>query len=422
MMNLRHTHTAPGPSSRRAVLGALSVAAALLLPAVPASAHNDVTVAAAASNDAPGQIAFTVRAARAERVVLYVDGKRRWTDRASGRRFGRSGRLNAGPGRHRITVEAESSSGALAQASRVVRVRKSSRRDRRHDPKPTPAPAPAPTPDPTPVPEPSPTPEPTPVPEPTPTPAPEPTPVPEPTPTPAPEPTPVPTPTPTPIVAPLLDASFESGLANWNLAGVGDVNPTVVTDIVRSGTKSAKVVLTGSQNRSELILGGSGGGSTSGTVEFREGVERYYGFSINVQQMTYGKPGAHNLFMQFKSDGTGSPAFGLQLWDYQGKRGLWSHSSAMGGDRYLAPLSHNQWHDVVIHFKASSTGNGFYRLYLDGQLVDSRDNVSMILDGHGYGYIKNGIYRNGGSIPGTSDIRLDAARLGTTLGSVTPSS
>ncbi|HYI80379.1 MAG TPA: heparin lyase I family protein [Thermoleophilaceae bacterium] len=401
-------------------------ALALIVPVAPAAAEENVTVAAAASADASGKIAFTVRAARAARVVLYVDGKRRWADRASGRRFGRSGRLNAGPGRHRITVEAKSRTGAVAQASRIVHVRKSGGRWRKPAPAPAPEPTPTPVPEPTPTPEPAPTPEPTPNPTPEPTPVPEPAPTPEPTPapepTPVPEPTPAPAPAPTPIVAPLLDASFESGLANWNLAGVGDVNPTIATDIVRTGSKSAKVVLTGSQNRSELILGGSGGGSTSGTVEFREGTERYYGFSINVQQMTYGKPGAHNLFMQFKSDGTGSPAFGLQLWDYQGRRGLWSHSSAMGGDRYLAPLSHDQWHDVVIHFKASSTGKGFYRLYLDGQLIDSRDNVSMIVSGRSYAYIKNGIYRNGGTIPGTSDIRLDAARLGTTLGSVTPSS
>ncbi len=420
MTNSRPASTVSRLLSARVLVGALS-AAALLLPVAPAAAHENVTVAAAASADSAGKIAFTVRAARADRIALYVDGKRRWVDSATGHRFGRSGRLNAGPGRHRVTVEAKSSTGAVAQASRVVHVRKSrkssSRRRQAPKPKPQPKPAPAPAPAPAPTPAPAP-------PEPTPAPTPTPTPEPTPTPTPTPEPTPAPTPAPSPapIVAPLLDASFENGLANWNLAGVGDVNPTVATDLVRSGTKSVKVALTGSQNRSELILGGNGNGSTNGTVEFREGVERYYAFSINVQQMVYGKPGAHNLFMQFKSDGTGSPAFGLQLWDYQGKRGLWSHSSAMGGDRYLAPLAHNQWHDVLIHFKASSTGNGFYRLYLNGKLIDSRDNVSMILAGRSYAYIKNGIYRNGGNIPGTSDIRLDAARLGTTQASVTPAS
>ena len=91
----------------------------------------------------------------------------------------------------------------------------------------------------------------------------------------------------------------------------------------------------------------------------------------------------------------------------------------MDGDRYLAPLAEDQWHDVVIHFKSSSHGNGFYRVYLDGQLVDSRDGVSMIVPGHSSAYIKNGLYRNGDEIPGTSEIRLDAGRLGTSLASVT---
>ena len=45
----------------------------------------------------------------------------------------------------------------------------------------------------------------------------------------------------------------------------------------------------------------------------------------------------------------------------------------------------------------------------------------MIADGAGFAYIKNGLYRNGDEIPGTSEIRLDAARLGPSLSSVSPS-
>jgi len=224
----------------------------------------------------------------------------------------------------------------------------------------------------------------------------------------------------------VLDAGFENGLANWNTAGVGDVTPTVTSDIVRSGSRACNVELTGSQDRSELILGGNGSGSTTGMVEFREGAEDWYAFSFNIQQMVYGHPGAHNIIMQFKSEGEGSPNFGLQLWNYAGDdghsggRGLWSTGDAMGGDRFLAPVSERQWHDVAIHFKASSQDAGFYQVYLDGQLVDSREGVSMIVPGHEYAYIKNGLYRNGGAIPGTSDIRIDAARLGTSLSSVVP--
>ncbi len=210
----------------------------------------------------------------------------------------------------------------------------------------------------------------------------------------------------------MVDAGFENGLRNWNTAGVGDVVPTVVSDVVREGSRAAAVVLTGAQSRSELILGGNGG--NSGTISFSEGDESFYGFSFNVREMVYGKPGGHNLVMQLKSDGEGSPAFGLQLWDYQGKRGLWSHGGAMGGDRYLAPIAHGAWQDIVVRFKASSQGAGLYELYLNGQLIDARSGVSTIVPGRTTAYIKNGLYRNGATVPGTSDIRLDAARLGTT--------
>lgn len=224
----------------------------------------------------------------------------------------------------------------------------------------------------------------------------------------------------------VLDAGFEAGLLNWNTAGVGETLPTVVTDEVRSGAAAGRVVLSGSQHRSELILGGNGGGSTSGMIEFDEGDEYWYAFSFNIDSMVYGEPGAHNLIMQFKGDDGGSPAFGLQLWDYEGddgeyegnSKGLWSHGPAMDGDRFLAPVSEQAWHDVVIHFRASANGSGFYELYLDGALIDSRQGVSMIAGGADYAYIKNGLYRNGDEIPGTSELHLDAARLATSASAI----
>lgn len=218
----------------------------------------------------------------------------------------------------------------------------------------------------------------------------------------------------------VLDAGFENGLLNWNTAGVGEVVPTVVNDAVRSGAWSCRAALSGDQSRSELILGGDGGGSTEGMVEFGEGDEYWYGFSFYIVSMVYGRPGAHNLIMQFKGNDDGSPNFGLQLWDYDGDdgeyadnpRGLWSHGTAMGGDRFLAPVAEHEWHDVAIHFKASGEDAGFYELYLDGRPIDSRGGVSMIAPGASYAYIKDGLYRNGDNIPGSSEIRLDAARLG----------
>ena len=224
----------------------------------------------------------------------------------------------------------------------------------------------------------------------------------------------------------VIDAGFEDGLFNWNTAGVGDVIPTVATDLVRSGGSAGRFLLTGDQGRSELILGGDGGGSANDAVEFGEGAEGYYAFSFYIGTMVYGEPGAHNLIMQFKGDDDGSPNFALQLWDYEGDdgegggRGLWSHSEAMDGDRFLAPAAEQQWHDVLIHFKASGADAGFYEIYLDGQLVDSRSGVSIIPPDASSVYIKNGIYRDGDSSPGTSELRIDSAKLGPTASSVVP--
>jgi hypothetical protein len=296
-----------------------------------------------------------------------------------------------------------------APAPRLARQRQREQRERRQR---TPRPAPAPVPSLAPAPAPQPEPEP----EPAPQPAPESAPGAEPAPAPTPDPDPVPSPVPAP--KPLLEAGFESGLSGWSTAGLGEATPTAVSDIVRSGSHSGRFLLGGSQNRSELILGGNGTGSTSGAARFYEGDEYWYGFSFYIESMVYGRPGAHNLIMQFKSADSGSPAFGLMLWDYKGNRGLWSHGAAMDGDCYLAAAAERQWHDVAIRFKASGSGKGLYELYFDGTLVDSRSGVSTIVPGSPNAYVKNGLYRDGGDLSGTADIRLDAARLGTSLAAV----
>jgi Polysaccharide lyase len=235
-------------------------------------------------------------------------------------------------------------------------------------------------------------------------------------------------PPPDPRTEPLIHAGFEQGLRGWNTSGVGEVVPRVTSDIVREGDRSSRVRLVGTQDRSELVLGGNGGGSNERTVLFHEGDRYWYGFSFFINSMVYGRPGAHNLIMQFKSEGGGSPNFGLQFWSYRGDRGqyaksptgLWSHGNAMGGDRFLAPVFEKRWHDVQIHFRASNRGAGFYKIYLDGALVDSRRGVSMIVPGTPDAYVKVGLYRNGDEIPGVSEIRLDAAKLGKTRKSVLP--
>lgn len=223
----------------------------------------------------------------------------------------------------------------------------------------------------------------------------------------------------------IVDADFEDGLIDWNIAGVGEVVPSVVAGDTRGGDYAGRVVLNGNQNRSELGLGGDGT-REPGELEFFEGDEYWYGFSFNIKKMVYGGPGAHNLIMQFHQQGEGSPNFGLQLWDYEGDdgvsggKGLWSHAGAMGGDRFLSPVSEGDWHDIAIHFKASNRDHGFYEVYLDGSLIDERSEISMIMPGFDSAYIKSGLYRNGETAPGTSELLLDEGKLGTTAASVQP--
>jgi hypothetical protein len=227
-----------------------------------------------------------------------------------------------------------------------------------------------------------------------------------------------------PAVPALYEATFEEGLDGWNLAGVGEVVPKVTSGIVRDGDFASTVTLTGTTDRSELILGGSGTSNNRETIEFSEGDEYWYGFSFYISAMVYGHPGAHNSIMQFKSDGTGSPEFALQLWDVGGRKGLWTGGPAQeidgSGERFLAAVPEDAWHDVQIHFRASEGSTGFYEVFLDGNLIDAQNNVRMIVPGRGIAYIKTGLYRNGDEIPGTSEVNFDAAKLGTTRESVLP--
>jgi len=234
--------------------------------------------------------------------------------------------------------------------------------------------------------------------------------------------TPAPSPSPSPPGAPPgphLVADFENGLEGWSTAATSEVTPRLVGGIVRDGERSSLVRLTGTRSRSQLVLGGDGGEVDEGTVQIHEGDELAFAFSFYIQAMTYGEPGVDNAILRLKSDASESPAFDLQLWDSAlGERGLWSSGDAVGGDSFLAPVGERVWHDAIVHFRASSLGTGFYAVYLDGELVDARDTVSLIAPGSSHAQIEVGLHRDGAQVPGTSEIRIDAARLGPTLESV----
>jgi len=361
--------------------------------AAPATASAEVKLVAEVKPDAPSKLELTALAPRSsKRVTFYVDGEKRWTDASPRWEFGPAGSLSAAqmqPGEHVVTTRVLDRKRRVTAATRTVLLTQDEGGARWQTslvPSTSPSPGAGSA---------------------------ETTPDPEPTPGPASDP---PAPPVAALPSLLTEAGFENGFTGVSMAGVGDVQPTIATDAARTGSSSAKVVLTGSQDRSEMIVADN----RNNTISFTEGQERYYGFSFLVESMQYGRPGAHNLITQLKSDGDGSPAFGLALWDFEGKRGLWSHGSAAGGDHFLAPIAHDAWNDVVVHFKASRTGQGFYEIFLNGQLIDSRQGINTILPDRTSAYLKTGLYRNGGQIPGISELRYDSLSLGTTAAQVTP--
>lgn len=217
---------------------------------------------------------------------------------------------------------------------------------------------------------------------------------------------------------PSFSSGFEHGLRGFNLAGVGDVDPTVTASNASRGRHAGRFELRGHQERSEVIVGGNGGRSTHGALEFEEGDAGWFGFSFNVRQMIWGRIGIHNLIMQFKSEGTGSPEFALQLTDMRGERGFWSSGGASIVDRFLAPVQPRRWYRVLFNYRASSSDDGFFRVFLDGRKIDGRDGINLIVPGKRSAYLKLGLYRDGDRLPGRSVVLFDAVRQGPTRASV----
>jgi hypothetical protein len=182
-------------------------------------------------------------------------------------------------------------------------------------------------------------------------------------------------------------------------------------------------------------LGGSGGGtggprtaggvvrgglrSGVGPIPVVEGHEYVLAFSFEIEESVFEQPGTENLLLRVLSEGAEVPALGLQLWEFPGSewysaevaRGLWSSGSAMGGERFLAPLSADAWHELAIHFTASSEASGFYEVFLDGVPIDARSGVSLIAPEGASTQIEAGLFREGERVPGTSDVRFGGAKL-----------
>jgi hypothetical protein len=212
--------------------------------------------------------------------------------------------------------------------------------------------------------------------------------------------TPAPPPPSTPGTTPsntlLFSSDFARGLADWSLGGVGEATPRVVEG---SEGPYCEFTLTGTQGRSELIMGDD--------LHITEGQTVLYEFEeFIVPGFAYGSRAlGWNLFTQFKSDGEGSPMLALDLWNENGKKGLWVEPEP-GPNYFVAPMEEGTWHRISMQITASASGQGGWVLYLDGQEVDRKTGMDTIRPGKTFAYIKNGLYRSGPTINANSRLRL----------------
>lgn len=111
-------------------------------------------------------------------------------------------------------------------------------------------------------------------------------------------------------------------------------------------------------------------------------------------EMTYPSNGLHNLFTQFKSNGTGSPKCALYLWQSTGgaNKGLWT--AFPEGIKYRAPVTESAWHKVKATYKVAESNTGTCAVALDGKEVGRQENIATVVTGQGSAYIKHGLYRN----------------------------
>jgi hypothetical protein len=184
--------------------------------------------------------------------------------------------------------------------------------------------------------------------------------------------------------------------------------------MVGDGRTARVIRLSGEQAGSELILGDPSSGAPTQIVE---GDESALSFSFNIGSMAFGEPGVDNVMVEFTDETGEVRSFGLQLWqdaigDPEGLgRGLWASGDAAAGDRFLSSLTERAWHDVVIDFRASAEGSGFYAVFLDGEMVDVRGGVSLIPSGSLAAQIGIGLVRDPTRVQGSSELRLGPASL-----------
>jgi hypothetical protein len=171
-----------------------------------------------------------------------------------------------------------------------------------------------------------------------------------------------------------------------------------------------------------------GGAPGSGSVSFEvaDGGEYRLSFTFSLEASAFREPGAENLLLRVRSAGASEPPLGLQLWEFPGDewygevaRGLWTSGEAAGGERFLAPLGDGEQHRLDLDFRASSSDDGYYVVFLDGAAIDSRAAVSLVAAPGARTSIEAGLFRDAAD-EGPVDVAVTEASLTETTEPVAP--
>lgn len=154
-------------------------------------------------------------------------------------------------------------------------------------------------------------------------------------------------------------------------------------------------------------------------IELNDGDELALSFFFYIEPIAYRTPGEENIVLRLGDELGGPPRLGLQLWDDgDAQRGLWSSGTAVDAERFLAPVSEGQWHQVVIYLKASSDDDGFYLLLLDGEPIDARGWISLIDAEGGSAELGVGLFRDGARVLDARDVFFGPTLAGESLEAV----